>query len=127
GFTYARSRVEKPRAKRHAGGLAHALAPSIRFEPMTPDAFSSAWLSALATIIVIDLVLAGDNAIVIGLAARNVPKEMQKRVVLWGTAGAIIVRALLTFVVVWLLKIPLFLLIGGLALIYIGWRITKDD
>jgi predicted tellurium resistance membrane protein TerC len=80
---------------------------------MTPDVFSTAWLSALATIIVIDLVLAGDNAIVIGLAARNVPKDMQKRVVLWGTAGAIIVRALLTLVVVWLLKIPAFLLIGG--------------
>lgn len=93
---------------------------------MTPDFFSAAWLSALATIIVIDLVLAGDNAIVIGLAARNVPKEMQKRVVLWGTAGAIIVRALLTLVVVWLLKIPLFLLIGGLALVYIGWRLTQD-
>ena len=93
---------------------------------MTPDVFSAAWLSALATIIVIDLVLAGDNAIVIGLAARNVPKEMQKRVVLWGTAGAIIVRALLTLVVVWLLKIPAFLLIGGLALVYIGWKLTQD-
>ena len=55
--------------------------------------FLHAWLSALATIIVIDLVLAGDNAIVIGLAARNVPKEMQKRVVLWGTAGAIVVAS----------------------------------
>jgi YjbE family integral membrane protein len=94
---------------------------------MTPDLFSAAWLSALATIIVIDLVLAGDNAIVIGLAARNVPRELQKRVVLWGTAGAIIVRALLTLVVVWLLKIPAFLLIGGLALVYIGWRLTQDD
>ena len=93
---------------------------------MTAEIFSSAWLSALATIIVIDLVLAGDNAIVIGLAARNVPREMQKRVVLWGTAGAIIVRALLTLVVVWLLKIPLFLLIGGLALVYIGWKLTQE-
>ena len=93
---------------------------------MTPDVFSTAWLSALATIIVIDLVLAGDNAIVIGLAARNVPKDMQKRVVLWGTAGAIIVRALLTLVVVWLLKIPAFLLIGGVALVYIGWKLTQD-
>jgi YjbE family integral membrane protein len=94
---------------------------------MSPDLFSTAWLSALATIIVIDLVLAGDNAIVIGLAARNVPKEMQRRVVLWGTAGAIVVRALLTLVVVWLLKIPAFLLIGGLALVYIGFKLTQDD
>jgi YjbE family integral membrane protein len=93
---------------------------------MTPEIFSAAWFSALATIVVIDLVLAGDNAIVIGLAARNVPREMQRRVVLWGTAGAIIVRALLTAVVVWLLKIPAFLLIGGLALVYIGWKLTQD-
>lgn len=93
---------------------------------MTPELFSSGWFSALASIIVIDLILAGDNAIVIGLAARNVPAEMQKRVILWGTAGAIVVRALLTAVVVWLLKIPGFLLVGGLALVYIGWKLTHD-
>jgi YjbE family integral membrane protein len=94
---------------------------------MTPEILSAAWFSALATIVLIDLVLAGDNAIVIGLAARNVPREMQRKVVLWGTAGAIIVRALLTAVVVWLLKIPAFLLIGGLALVYIGWKLTQGD
>jgi YjbE family integral membrane protein len=93
---------------------------------MTPDLFTPAWFSALATIVLIDLVLAGDNAIVIGLAARNVPREKQRRVVLWGTAGAIIVRALLTVVVVWLLRIPAFLLIGGLALVYIGRKLTQD-
>lgn len=93
---------------------------------MSPDLFSSAWFSALASIIVIDLILAGDNAIVIGLAARNVPAESQRRVILWGTAGAIAVRALLTAVVVWLLKIPGFLLIGGLALAWIGWKLTRD-
>src|SRR6476661_2177483 len=93
---------------------------------MTPELFSAAWFSALASIIVIDLILAGDNALVIGLAARNVPREMQKRVILWGTAGAIVVRALLTAVVVWLLKIPGFLLAGGLALVYLGWKLTRD-
>jgi YjbE family integral membrane protein len=92
---------------------------------MTPDLFSPAWWSALLSIVVIDLVLAGDNAIVIGLAARNVPAAMQRRVVLWGTFGAIVVRALLTSVVVWLLKIPGFLLVGGLALIWIGYRLTQ--
>src|SRR6476661_3384012 len=93
---------------------------------MTPELFSAAWFSALASIIVIDLILAGDNALVIGLAARNVPPAMQKRVILWGTAGAIIVRALLTAVVVWLLKIPGFLFVGGLALVYVGWKLTHD-
>jgi len=93
---------------------------------LNPDVFSAAWFSALGSIIVIDLILAGDNALVIGLAARNVPAESQRRVILWGTAGAIIVRALLTAIVVWLLKIPGFLLVGGLALIYIGWKLTRD-
>jgi YjbE family integral membrane protein len=93
---------------------------------VTPDLFSGAWFSALASIIVIDLILAGDNAIVIGLAARNVPAQSQRRVILWGTAGAIAVRGLLTAVVVWLLKIPGFLLVGGLALVYIGWKLTHD-
>ena len=93
---------------------------------MSPEPFSAAWFSALASIIVIDLILAGDNAIVIGLAARNVAAEHQRRVIWWGTAGAIIVRALLTVVVVWLLRIPGFLLIGGLALVYIGWKLTHD-
>ena len=94
---------------------------------MTPELFSSAWFSALGAIILIDLVLAGDNALVIGLAARNVPPAMQKKVVLWGTIGAIAIRALLTMVVVYLLKIPGFLVIGGIALIYIGWKLTQDD
>src|SRR6185437_11011017 len=93
---------------------------------LSPDLFSGGWFSALASIIVIDLILAGDNALVIGLAARHVPRDMQKRVILWGTAGAIVVRALLTAIVVWLLKIPGFLLAGGLALVYIGWKLTRD-
>ena len=94
---------------------------------MAPELFSVPWLYALAAIILIDLVLAGDNAIVIGLAARNVPKAQQKRVILWGTFGAIAVRTLLTGVVVYLLLIPGFLLVGGIALIYIAWKLTQDD
>ena len=94
---------------------------------MTPELFSPAWFSALGAIILIDLVLAGDNALVIGLAARNVPHEMQRKVVLWGTVGAIAIRALLTMVVVYLLKIPGFLVVGGLALVYIGWKLTQDN
>ena len=93
---------------------------------MTPVLFSAQWFSALGAIILIDLVLAGDNALVIGLAARNVPKEMQRKVVLWSTFGAIAIRAALTIVVVHLLKIPGFLVVGGVALIYIGWKLTQD-
>ncbi len=94
---------------------------------MTPVLFSTEWFSALGAIILIDLILAGDNALVIGLAARNVPPELQRKVVLWGTFGAIAIRAALTLVVVYLLKIPGFLVVGGLALIYIGWRLTQDN
>ncbi len=93
---------------------------------MNPELFSAPWFSALGSIIVIDLILAGDNAIVIGLAARNVPVALQRRVIVWGTVGAIAIRALLTAVVVWLLKIPGFLLIGGLALVYVGWKLTHE-
>lgn len=93
---------------------------------MTPDLFTADWFSALGAIILIDLVLAGDNALVIGLAARNVPVEMQRKVVLWGTIGAIAIRAALTMVVVYLLKIPGFLVAGGIALIYIGYKLTHD-
>ena len=83
------------------------------------DFLSSEYLSALLAIIVIDLVLAGDNAIVIGLA-RRLPKDQQKKVIIWGTIGAIAIRALATLVVVWLLKIPGLLLIGGVLLIWIN-------
>jgi YjbE family integral membrane protein len=91
------------------------------------ELFSPDFFSALMAIVLLDLVLAGDNAIVIGLAARNVPPEMRKRVIFWGTAGAIVIRALLTLVVVWLLKIPGFLLAGGLALVWIAWKLTQDE
>jgi YjbE family integral membrane protein len=91
------------------------------------DILSPEFLSALMAIVLLDLVLAGDNAIVIGLAARNVPPAMQRRVIFWGTAGAIVIRGLLTLVVVWLLKIPGFLLVGGLALVWIAWKLTSDE
>ncbi|WP_129731587.1 MULTISPECIES: TerC family protein [Bacillaceae] len=91
------------------------------------DLFSSEFFSALLAIIVIDLVLAGDNAIVIGLAARRLPKDQQKKVIIWGTVGAIAIRALATLVVVWLLKIPGLLLIGGLLLLWIAYKLLTDE
>ncbi len=91
------------------------------------ELFSIAWFQALLAIIAIDLVLAGDNAIVIGLAARNLPPHLQKKAVFWGAIGAVVVRAVLTMGVVWLLKIPGFLLIGGVALIWIAYQLVADD
>ncbi|MFD1426177.1 TerC family protein [Kroppenstedtia sanguinis] len=91
------------------------------------DIFSLDFLQALISIIIIDLVLAGDNAIVIGLAARNLPKENQKKVIIGGTVGAIIIRAAATLAVVWLLKIPGLLLIGGLILIWIAFKLLIEE
>ncbi|MDP5273116.1 TerC family protein [Chengkuizengella axinellae] len=91
------------------------------------DFFTFEFISALITIIFIDLVLAGDNAIVIGLAARNLPKHQQKKVIILGTAGAIGIRIVATIFVVWLLEIPWLLLIGGLLLIWIAYKLLVDD
>jgi YjbE family integral membrane protein len=83
--------------------------------------------SALAAIVLIDLVLAGDNAIVIALAARNLPKDVQRRAVIWGTAGAVIVRASLTVGVLWLLQVPGLMAAGGALLVWIAYRLLTDD
>ncbi len=91
------------------------------------DLLSIEFLSALAAIVVIDLVLAGDNAIVIALAARNVPRHLQRRAIIAGAAGALVVRASMTLIVVWLLKIPGLLLVGGTLLVYIAYRLLRPE
>ncbi|ATF12472.1 TerC family protein [Brevibacillus sp. HB1.2] len=83
--------------------------------------------TALLSIVIIDLVLAGDNALVIGMAARNLPAHQQKQAIIWGTVGAIVIRALATLAVVWLLKIPGLLLVGGLILIWIALKLLVQD
>ncbi len=89
--------------------------------------FSTAWFSALLAIILIDLVLAGDNAIVIALAARQVPAELQRKAILWGTVGAIVIRCLMTIGVVWLLRIPGLMLVGGLGLLWVAYGLLKPQ
>lgn len=84
------------------------------------------WWSALLAIILIDLVLAGDNAIVIALAARNLPPEHQNKAIMWGTVGAIVIRSAMTVGVVWLLKIPGLMLVGGLGLLWIAYKLITD-
>ena len=90
------------------------------------ELFSVPWWSALLAIILIDLVLAGDNAIVIALAARNLPPEHQNKAIVWGTVGAIVVRSAMTVGVVWLLKIPGLMLVGGLGLLWIAYKLISD-
>ena len=91
------------------------------------DFFSAAFLSALLTIILIDLVLAGDNALIIGLVARNLPKNTQNKVIFWGTFGAIAIRAAMAILVVYILAVPGFMLAGGIALVWIARKLLTPD
>jgi YjbE family integral membrane protein len=87
------------------------------------ELFSASWFSALAAIVLIDLVLAGDNAIVIALAARKLPPRLQRQAIVWGTLGAVVVRSAMTLAVVWLLRVPGLMLIGGLGLVWIAYKL----
>lgn len=91
------------------------------------DFLTPAFFSGLFAIVLLDLVLAGDNAIVIALAARNLPTRLQKKAVFWGTFGAVAVRVLLTGVVVYLLKLPGLMLAGGLLLLPIAWKLLQHE
>ena len=82
-----------------------------------------AFFSALLAIVVIDLALAGDNAIVIALAARNLPERQRKLAIVWGAAGAIVVRCLMTLVAVWLLAIPGLMAAGGVVLVWVAYKL----
>ena len=87
------------------------------------DMFSAEFFSALLAIIIIDLVLAGDNAIVIALVARKLPRHLQRITIIGGTVGAVAVRIAMTIAIVWLLNVPGLLLIGGLLLVWIAYKL----
>ena len=82
---------------------------------------------ALVAIVLIDIVLAGDNALVIGMAANRLPDHLKKKAIFWGTFGAVAVRFVSVAALTYLLLIPGLRLIGGLALVYIGWKLAFQD
>nr|WP_239587856.1 TerC family protein [Gracilibacillus alcaliphilus] len=84
------------------------------------------WISLLH-VIAIDIVLSGDNALIIAMATKNLPKQHQNKAILIGVAGAIILRILFASGVVFLLTYPFIYLIGGLLLIWIGYKLTKKE
>jgi YjbE family integral membrane protein len=94
---------------------------------MQPEFFSAAFMSALFAIVLIDLVLAGDNALIIGLVARNLPRQTQRKVIFWGTFGAIAVRGLMAILVVYVLDWPGFMLAGAIALVWIARKLLTPD
>jgi len=91
------------------------------------DILSTTFLAALAQIMLVNIVLSGDNAVVIALAARNLPAEHQKKAILWGSGGAIVMRIGLTVIAVELLKIPFLQAIGGVLLVWIAIQLLVED
>ena len=93
---------------------------------MPLDLFGTEQLIILSQIIFIDLVLAGDNAIIIGMVASKFPAEQRKKVIFWGIGGAIILRIILTLLTAYLLQITGLRLIGGILLLYICYKLYID-
>ena len=93
---------------------------------MFAELFTPEQIAILSQIIFIDLVLAGDNAIIIGMVASKFPPEQRKKVIFWGIGGAIILRIILTLLTAYLLQITGLRLIGGLLLLYIVYKLYVD-
>ena len=92
------------------------------------SAFSDAtFWAALLSIIVANILLSGDNAVVIALASRNLPPQQQKKAIFWGSAAAIILRVVLTVTAVQLLTLPYLKIIGAILLLYIGVQLLADS
>ena len=83
--------------------------------------------AVLLEVILINIVLSGDNAVVIAMASRNVPKKQQKKAIFWGTFGAIILRLLFAIAIVYLLRLPFVTFAGGLLLVYIAIKLLISE
>jgi len=87
---------------------------------------SGAVWGALGAIIVANILLSGDNAVVIAMAARSLPPQQQRKAVIWGSAAAIVMRIVLTIVAVQMLQVPYLKIAGALALLWIGVQLLLD-
>ena len=93
---------------------------------MLAEVFTPEQITILTQIIFIDLVLAGDNAIIIGMVASKFPPEQRKKVIFWGIGGAVVLRIILTLLTAFLLQITGLRLIGGILLLYIVYKLYVD-
>ena len=93
---------------------------------MLADLFTPEQITILTQIIFIDLVLAGDNAIIIGMVASKFPPDQRKKVIFWGIGGAVFLRIILTLLTAYLLQITGLRLIGGILLLYIVYKLYVD-
>ena len=93
---------------------------------MLVESFTPEQITILTQIIFIDLVLAGDNAIIIGMVASKFPPDQRKKIIFWGIGGAVVLRIILTLLTAYLLQISGLRLIGGLLLLYIIYKLYVD-
>ena len=93
---------------------------------MLAELFTPEQITILTQIILIDLVLAGDNAIIIGMVASKFPPDQRKKVIFWGIGGAVVLRIILTLLTAYLLQITGLRLIGGILLLYIVYKLYVD-
>ena len=91
------------------------------------DLLESTFFSSLLLIITINIVLSGDNAVVIAVACRKLPPVQRKKAILWGTFLAVIVRVMATILAVYLLQIPYLYLVGGVILLWISYKLLRDE
>ena len=94
---------------------------------MLSDFITPEQITILTQIILIDLVLAGDNAIIIGMVASKFPLEQRRKIIFWGIGGAVVLRIILTLLTAYLLQITGLRLIGGLLLLYIVYRQCRAE
>jgi YjbE family integral membrane protein len=85
------------------------------------------WFGRLLGVLVVNLILSGDNAVVIAMAARTLEGANRKKAIIWGAAGAVVLRLLFAGVITLLLEVPLLQVVGGLLLVWIAWKLIHED
>jgi len=84
------------------------------------------WL-ALVQVLIVNLILSGDNAVVIAMAARSLEGRQRRQAIIWGAAGAVILRLIFAAIISYLLEIPFLQVVGGLLLLWIAWKLVQDE
>ena len=91
------------------------------------ELFTPEMIGRFFGVLLIDLILSGDNAVVIALAVRSLPEHLRRRAILLGVAGAVGLRLLFVFIISLLISLPYLQIVGGLALIWVAWRLVQED
>ncbi len=91
------------------------------------DFMTGEWLGRLVGVLIVNLILSGDNAVVIAMAARRLEGANRRKAIIWGAAGAVALRLIFAAVITFLIQIPFLQVVGGLLLIWIAWRLIHDS